>query len=243
MSSINNISLYIPRVFANIIKEDVVNVFEKLLIGKVSNIDFVIKICDQIQYNAIYIHFEYWYDNTAARNFQERVLNPDKEARIVYDDPWFWVVLENKATKHVSGDRKPRIVLDLQEDEACAIPAIQMTNKDFSDLFKKKPTNTQISDLINSAIIPKLIRSTNNEFYRNEFENDEDNMDEIEFYMDNIEEEDEDEDILNEIEALMEDQENEHLISIDGRYVQELERENKKLRESVLRLQIYIENR
>ena len=51
---------------------------------------------------------------------------------------------------------------------------------------------------------------------------------------------DDDSIIMDEIEALMEEteqQNNQYLIHIDGRYVQELERENVALRESVMRLQ------
>ena len=239
MSSVINISLYIPRVFANISKDRVKNVFEDLKIGKVSSIDFISKMCGQVQYNAAYIHFEYWCDNNVSRNFQERVLDANREARIVYDDPWFWIVLENKSKKHISADRKPCIILNLQEDKECARPEKQqMTNKDFSDLFKtpiKKIANTKISDLI----IPKLIRSTTH--YEEAIIKD---MEEIEAYLDNHMEEgeivDDDSIIMDEIEALMEEteqQNNQYLIHIDGRYVQELERENVALRESVMRLQ------
>jgi hypothetical protein len=206
MSAMNNVSLYIPHVFANISKEEVINIFESLRIGKVSNIDFVNKISDQSQqYNAVYIHFEYWHDNVAARNFQERVLNPDKEARIVYDDPWYWIVLENKAKKHVSGDRKPRVVLDLQEEETDAAPAKQMmSNKDFSDLInkpvKKWPGQPIASGL--SQPIASGLQVTD------------------------------DADIMEELEALMDEEECDHLITIDGRYVQEIEFENMSLRAS-----------
>jgi hypothetical protein len=111
-TTFSNISLYIPHIFANYTKEDVTKVFENLL-GKVKNIDFVLKLGkDYKEYNAAYVHFEYWYDTTAARNFQTRVLDPNLEARLVYDEPWFWIVLENKAQKYIPGNRKPRIELD-----------------------------------------------------------------------------------------------------------------------------------
>lgn len=110
MSAIKNISLFIPHVFANYGKEDVTKVFEDLNIGKISHIDFVSKLGnDGKLFNAAYVHFEHWYDNIVALNFQERVLNPNKQARIVYEDPWYWIVLENKANKVKSGDRKIRI--------------------------------------------------------------------------------------------------------------------------------------
>jgi GTPase SAR1 family protein len=103
-------SIYIPRVFSNISKEFVANTFEKLLLGDVSRVDFVTKQSDNGEtYNAVYVHFHKWHDNQASNSFQERVVNPDKEARIVYDDPWFWICLENKGTKRDPSKPKVRI--------------------------------------------------------------------------------------------------------------------------------------
>jgi hypothetical protein len=62
-------------------------------------------------YNAAYIHFECWYDTVTSRSFQERVRNPDKEARLVYDEPWYWIVLENHGAKSITGTRKLRVNL------------------------------------------------------------------------------------------------------------------------------------
>ena len=202
MSSIKNMSLYIPHVFANISKDKITEVFERLQLGKVKNIDFINKMGKE-QYNSAYIHFEYWYDNTTAHNFQERVSNPNKEARLIYDEPWYWIVLENNANKHVFGDRKPRIDLNFQEEEYTT-PVKQMTNKDFSKLFApKKPqiapalSNIQIAPaLSNIQIAPALSDNLIN-----------------------------DEQMMQELEDIMDD-EDAHLITIDGRYVQQLENEN-----------------
>lgn len=194
MSSIKNMSLYIPHVFANISKDKITEVFERLQLGKVKNIDFINKMGKE-QYNSAYIHFEYWYDNTTAHNFQERVSNPNKEARLIYDEPWYWIVLENNANKHVSGDRKPRIDLNFQEEEYTT-PVKQMTNKDFSKLFDA-PKKPQIAPtLFDIQIAPALSNHLFN-----------------------------DEQIMQEIEDIMDD-EDAHLITIDGRYVQQLENEN-----------------
>lgn len=96
-----NISIYIPRVFSNISKERMESIFELLSIGKVKNIDFIAKFTSKgDKYNSAYVHFDYWYDNISNQNLQNRLLNhSDKETRIVYDDPWYWIVLENKAQK------------------------------------------------------------------------------------------------------------------------------------------------
>jgi hypothetical protein len=100
-------------VYANFTSAAVFDIIQDMGIGEVKNVDFVSKTgSDGKPYNAVYIHFYQWYDNIVARNFQERVLNPKKEARIMYDDPWYWLVLENKGKKHVPGARKPTIDLD-----------------------------------------------------------------------------------------------------------------------------------
>lgn len=113
MSAIQNISLFIPHVYANITSSQIFIIFENLRIGVVRNVDLIPKQgSDGKPYNAAYIHFYNWCDNVAARNFQERVLDPNQEARIVYDDPWYWIVLENKGRKSVPGERKPTIDLN-----------------------------------------------------------------------------------------------------------------------------------
>ncbi len=112
MSAIQNISLFIPHVYANISSTQIFDVFENLRIGIVKNVDLIPKQgSDGKPYNAAYIHFYEWCDNIAARNFQERVLDPKQEAKIVYDDPWHWIVLENKTRKRVPGERKATIDL------------------------------------------------------------------------------------------------------------------------------------
>ena len=143
MSSVPNVSLYIPHVFANFVKADIIEAFEKVFIGKVSKIDFVSKIGnDRKPYNSAYIHFEYWYDNAGAVNFQNRVLNPNQEARLIYDEPWYWIVLENKSKKHIPGERKPCIDLgDLYEKKEtsnvmCESKDCVIEDKNYDDYVK-----------------------------------------------------------------------------------------------------------
>ena len=96
----NIMSVYIPHVFSNIDEARIIRVFDSLSIGKIKNIDFVAKTSkDGAVYNAAYIHLESWYDTVISQTFQERIRNPDKEARLVYDEPWYWIVLENRSVK------------------------------------------------------------------------------------------------------------------------------------------------
>ena len=146
-STIKNISLYIPHIFSNYTKKDVSDIFENLKIGKINYIDFIAKIGkDGKSYNAAYIHFEFWYNNQVTKNFQERVLNPEKEARIVYEDPWYWLVLENKGEKLKIGQRK--ICIDLGElnvishkSKYPSTPQTPIKNTKTKENYNIKPTN------------------------------------------------------------------------------------------------------
>lgn len=96
----NNISLYVPRVYPNIAESRIKSVFDTLSIGKVSSIDFIKKQDEKnVKYYEIFIHFAYWYDNIIAHNFQKKVLESADGAKLVYDDPWYWIVFENKSNK------------------------------------------------------------------------------------------------------------------------------------------------
>lgn len=103
------LSFYIPHVFSNLSKEIVTQTFEEQ-IGKVNYIDFVSHFGqDGRSYNSAYVHMDCIHDTIFANNFVARVVDTNIEARLVYDEPWYWIVLENKSSKHISGNRKPRI--------------------------------------------------------------------------------------------------------------------------------------
>lgn len=101
-------SIYIPHVFSNVDLERITDTFYKLDIGKVTNVDFVAKCGKNGYYYSAYVHFEYWFDNDHSHNLQAKIKS-GAEARVVYDDPWYWIVLENHGQKAVSGQRKLRI--------------------------------------------------------------------------------------------------------------------------------------
>ena len=142
----NNISLFIAHVFPNYSPADVAAVFERLRIGKVRSVDFVTK-WDRYgrSYFAAYIHFQHWFDNIAARNFQARVLNPKQEARIVYDDPWHWIVLpytsNKKIDRQVSAPSKSQQRIDddfafTDAHFAKVYPEISNTRAEMEDALK-----------------------------------------------------------------------------------------------------------
>jgi hypothetical protein len=209
MSTIKNISLYIPHIFANYTKDDVAQIFEDQNIGKIKNIDFISKFGqDGKPFSAAYIHFDHWFNNTAAANFQERVLDAEKEARIMYEDPWYWIVLENKARKVVSGDRKPRIDLG-------NFPAISTSQITHVKEKKENCPNAPVKAKSYSQAVD--IKSVNLSF-DSEFQD----------VMDAFETEAE----IDEIEAAME-QDDQYLVSVDSRYIESIEAENMDLRAQI----------
>ena len=110
----SQMSLYIPHVFPNFTSEYIASVFEYMEIGSIDHVDLVARVDKHGNYyNSAYIHFIYWFAGPIAENFQARVLDPTREARIIHDDPWYWIVLENTAKKYVPGDRK--ICIDLNQ--------------------------------------------------------------------------------------------------------------------------------
>jgi hypothetical protein len=90
----SSFSVFIPRVFANIGEKRIANVFYNKDIGEVSKVDLVSRTNDKgDKYNMAFVHFEYLFETTAAKEFKEDVQNPEVKANVVYEDPWFWLVL------------------------------------------------------------------------------------------------------------------------------------------------------
>jgi len=213
----NNISLYIPHVYTNYTKERITEVFEnKFSIGKIKTIDLVAKLGKNgMTFNAAYIHFEYWYDNDFARALQIKVLDINQEAKLYYEEPWYWIVLENKSKRLIPGERKIRISLDNCEST--------------ETLPLKGPSPVKIlpETVYRDETITK--NNLNNEFMKK--------YEELEIStMDDVLSECPDQCVIDFIQNIEEEEIN-YLITIDGRYVQELETENKNMQMQLQYLQ------
>ena len=91
-------SIYIPRIFNNIPNKKISDIFEELGLGEVSTMDIIYKTgSDGSRYKMAFIHFTNWYNTSTALNFRNKIENPDIEAKLVYDDPWYWIVLPNSS--------------------------------------------------------------------------------------------------------------------------------------------------
>lgn len=90
-------SVFIPRVFSNIRAERISEIFDTKCIGKVSSVDLISKKNqkgDTTQYyNMAFVHFDRLYDTDEALTFRREVSDPTMKAKVLYEDPWFWIVL------------------------------------------------------------------------------------------------------------------------------------------------------
>jgi len=89
------LSVYIPRVFNNISAERVAHVFQNLHLGRVHHVDFAPRVDDN-EAKMAFVHFEYWNtNNVVCQHLIERIQDPQREARVVYEDPYYWLLLPN----------------------------------------------------------------------------------------------------------------------------------------------------
>ena len=108
MSSVNqSMSLFIAYVFPNIGIHRIINIFQDAKLGVVSRVDFIKKIDKNGKpFNNIYVHFDRWFESEEAQKFQESIKDPEAKTTLQYDDPWFWIVLENKFKKQENQEVK-----------------------------------------------------------------------------------------------------------------------------------------
>lgn len=86
-------SIYIPRIFENITSEKIKHTFEVLDLGIISHIDLVPR--GPPNSKMAFIHFREWFTNPSAQNLAKKILDPETQAKLVYDDPWYWILLPN----------------------------------------------------------------------------------------------------------------------------------------------------
>ena len=86
------LQVYIPLIMEEYINEEyIINVFNKFDIGKVSYVDFYNREDDG---RIALICMNSWYNNITVLHLQERIIDQEETARIVYDDPNYWVIMK-----------------------------------------------------------------------------------------------------------------------------------------------------
>ena len=108
-----NMSLFVPSVTATTSETQVKQVFHNLNIGLVSRVDFVEKEQNPPKLMA-FIHFDYWYITDTSYYLQEKILETG-QTKIVYNDPYYWIVRENKTPRTLTEIQLEKEVDDLKK--------------------------------------------------------------------------------------------------------------------------------
>ena len=104
------LSSMIPRVFPQWVDEKlIIDIFEQQQLGRVYKVSIIYmkresRRCGHPMYKA-FVYFSAWYDNIVAYNFQKRIFNKGN-ANVVYDDPWYWVAMENTQQRLSNNDKR-----------------------------------------------------------------------------------------------------------------------------------------
>jgi hypothetical protein len=155
-------SLFIPHIFANIGEDRIRSVIENgAKYGKVEQIDMISKkSTDGKSYNSAYIHFKKWNDDGKTKKFLEHLKDDNKQTHIVYDKPWYWIVLEN-----TSIDKKKTNSIDIKE-----FPSLVHVPKTPTRILKKHKTvpgapvkNKKVNEDVAVVVVRNLEEEFQNE--------------------------------------------------------------------------------
>lgn len=121
---LNEPSICIPRVFSNISDRRIFAIFRELRVGFVEKIDMVQRTGkDGKEYNMVFVHFRNWFiQDEAAAIMRERLLDGE-QAKIIYDEPWFWKIhaykpKPKKSQARSNDERRPLPFVDFEFREA-----------------------------------------------------------------------------------------------------------------------------
>ena len=89
-------SIVIPRVFKNIGEKRIRAIIYKLNFGFLQRVDIVPKRGKE--FNVVFLHFSQW-NTTATANAIRSRLDEGQQVKIVYEDPWYWLIKKSEATR------------------------------------------------------------------------------------------------------------------------------------------------
>ena len=176
-----NLSIYIPRIFNNITVERIRNCFHSLSIGVVSRIDLIDRDSDQHDNKTrmAFVHFKSWCDNPSSKNLREKIQNPKEMAKIVYDDPYYWILLPNKNPKSEDQVKNELMFYHQQKTMVAMIERIQSLEHAIENIDKNaNDFNEELRDFIlspnavessgTSSILEQIINQVGNDLEEDE---------------------------------------------------------------------------
>lgn len=111
----NNLSVYIPRITNEWAEEiRIANVFHANELGIVERVDLVQKQTPEgTSYYEGFVHMK-WFDTQSTRNIQARIMDSTRDARLVHEDPNYWLLLKNKNPMSAAEVRLEKRIVELE---------------------------------------------------------------------------------------------------------------------------------
>jgi len=111
-------SICVPRIYMNIEKERVYDVFTDLFgLNAIDRVDMIERTNKGGEtYKLAFVHFKFWPRTEQANEVRLKLLNGE-EVKVVYDQPWYW---------RISASRLPRPEVQLRERELASRPYIMI---------------------------------------------------------------------------------------------------------------------
>jgi hypothetical protein len=101
-SQSQELSICIPRIFANITEERIRDVIDGMKLGLISRIDVIqpYSAASKENYKRAFVHFTMWYLTDEAQDARGKLLRGE-ELKVSYDGKWFWKLSANRASTQV----------------------------------------------------------------------------------------------------------------------------------------------
>lgn len=259
-ATLKNISLYVPFIFEHFDHAYVTNVFRPY-----GDIDLVELVPSRNRNgkngSTVYVHFKRWYNTKEAVAFHTKI-SKNGNTKLSHDakDHYEWLVLKKDTNRVVPGERKKRINLDLEDSTPAtglsekpeeAVKQTEVTPEDVNAVTKPK-TISYAQVAVKPTMLPtpllkaKLTATKKASMSEHKPEPVVAPVSEsahvakpvepvAESYVPYVEDQEQVEKEMEEMDEFL-DEEDEHVIAIDGRYVHYLEQDNLALSEEVARL-------
>ena len=139
------LSIYVPIMKSEIDEVYIKETFDKLNLGIVKRVDFVDieNESNNNEFKKAFIHFNSWeITNPATVNFMSKVKDANLQAKIVYDEPNYWICLPNKNPK---SDKE----FELEEKvntQLLMIQDLQWRMKELENKLSKKDSNNNLRE-------------------------------------------------------------------------------------------------
>lgn len=136
----NEPSVCIPRVFVNIDRKRIHNVFQTIFgPDVVSQIDMVSKVSETgEEYSRVFVHFTKWPKTMYAQQVRQKLLNGDK-VKVVYDEPWYWYMSASRVERPQTRVREVSApYIDLNGGDASSPSARERVQRDAPPLVPRQ---------------------------------------------------------------------------------------------------------